>query len=106
MAGDVQILCSEYAQRAKMAKYLLTQLPEWTCLVMETLTRRQKLYHYRVHTAAQTPALRDPSLTQTEASSSNPEQNQAASRPGENDAFLDSIEDPETRKLDAEGLSR
>ena len=48
MAGDAQILCSEYAQKSRMARYLLQNLPEWTCLVMETLERRQKLNFYRV----------------------------------------------------------
>ena len=55
MSGDVQILCSEYAQKARLARFLLTQLPEWTCLVMETLTRRQALFHYRVDLGATTP---------------------------------------------------
>ena len=31
-----------------MARYMLQNLPEFTSLVMETLTRKQKLYHYRV----------------------------------------------------------
>ena len=48
MAGDCEILCREYANRSRMARYLLTQLPPWTCLVMETLERKQRLYHYRV----------------------------------------------------------
>ena len=52
MSGDIQILCSEYAQQARLARFLLTQLPEWTCLVMETLTRQQRLFHYRVNLGA------------------------------------------------------
>ena len=60
MAGDCQILCTEYAQQSRMARYLLQQIPEWTCLVMETLSRRQRLYHFRVelHTPCQ---IREPS---------------------------------------------
>ena len=55
MAGDCQILCSEYAHHARMARYMLQNLPEFTSLVMETLTRKQKLYHYRVaYTNSQT----------------------------------------------------
>ena len=54
MSGDCQILCAEYAQQSRMARYMLTQLPEYTCLVMETLERKQRLYHYRVgHTSDQ-----------------------------------------------------
>ena len=46
MAGDIQILTQEYAQNSRMARYLLQRLPKWTCLVMETLTPQQRLYHY------------------------------------------------------------
>ena len=57
MSGDRDILCKEYAQQARMARYCLQNLPEYTCLVMETLTRQQRLYHYRApHRSHQTPA--------------------------------------------------
>ena len=59
MAGDCKLLCSEYAERSKLAKYLLTQLPEHTCLVMETLTRRQRLYHYKVLLSTRSEASQD-----------------------------------------------
>ena len=57
MSGDCQILCTEYAHRARMARYCLQNLPIWTSLVMETLQRKQRLYHFRVelgHTPVQT----------------------------------------------------
>ena len=31
-----------------MARYCLQNLPDWTSLVLETLEKRQRLYHYRV----------------------------------------------------------
>lgn len=73
MSGDVQILCAEYAQKSRMARYLLQQLPEWTCLVMETLERQQKLYYYRVPHESKSPALLCDDLEKTEASSETPE---------------------------------
>ena len=82
MAGDCQILCSEYANRSRMARYLLTQLPPWTCLVMETLERRQRLYHYRVmHTASQRPELPASVPGETQASGVTSEENHEASHP-------------------------
>ena len=48
MAGDCEILTKEYSSRSKMARYCLQNLPDWTSLVLETLEKRQRLYHYRV----------------------------------------------------------
>ena len=80
MAGDAQILCSEYAQKSRMARYLLQNLPEWTCLVMETLERRQKLYFYRVPTnpSDQTPRLLASAQDEIEVSSDSHEQRPAS----------------------------
>ena len=77
MAGDAQILCSEYAQKSRMARYLLQNLPEWTCLVMETLERRQKLNFYRVPIdcpSEKTPASPVSSQDEIAVSSDSPEQ--------------------------------
>ena len=48
MAGDCEILTKEYSTRSKMARYCLQNLPDWTSLVLETLEKRQRLYHFRV----------------------------------------------------------
>ena len=48
MAGDCELLTKEYSSRSKMARYCLQNLPDWTSLVLETLEKRQRLYHYRV----------------------------------------------------------
>ena len=48
MSGDIDILTKEYCSQSKMARYCLQNLPDWTSLVLETLEKRQRLYHYRV----------------------------------------------------------
>jgi hypothetical protein len=48
MAGDCELLTKEYSSRAKMARYCLQNLPDWTSLVLETLEKRQRMCHYRV----------------------------------------------------------
>ena len=81
MAGDIQLLTQEYAQNSRMARYLLQRLPEWTCLVMETLTPLQKLYHFRASTEQKTAALPVDDHNETPASSEIPSQNSVSLRP-------------------------
>ena len=96
MSGDCQILCAEYAQQSRMARYMLTQLPEYTCLVMETLERKQRLYHYRVgRTEDQNEASSFSVPDEIEASDEKCEQNQSASRL-ETSELLDRTEGGET----------
>lgn len=84
MSGDCKILCAEYANQARMARYLLQQLPEFTCLVMETLTQRQRLYHYRVdRTCSQSVELPSAAQDQTEVSHAISEENRAVSHQSE-----------------------
>ena len=68
MSGDCQILCAEYAQQARMARYCLQNLPKWTSLVMMTLEKKQRLFHYRVYlnTKAQTSKLLAPASSEKE----------------------------------------
>ena len=47
MASDVKLLCSEYASNAQMAEFMMRQLEEHQCLVLETVTKRQKLFVWR-----------------------------------------------------------
>ena len=86
MAGDIKTLTHEYASQASLARYCLQNLEEYTCLVMETLQRRQKLYFYRVElgSAPQTTALSSPDQSETEVSAEIPEQNQTLGHPAEN----------------------
>ena len=106
MAGDCQILCAEYANRSRMARYLLTQLPPWTCLVMETLERRQKLYHYRVeHRGSQNAGLPSSDRDGTEDVGERFEGNRAACHSHNSNETSDCTRAQETRELDGEILS-
>lgn len=49
MQGDMRILCWEFAHNASMAKFALTHLDEHTCLVLETLERRQQLFLWKAN---------------------------------------------------------
>ena len=103
MSGDCQILCAEYAHHSKMARYMLQQLPEWTCLVMETLERKQRLYHYRVYsTCHQKEASPDPAQEKSEASGEISSENHEVSHPPERRAASDRIPSSETREFAAE----
>ena len=99
MAGDIQLLTQEYAQNSRMARYLLQRLPEWTCLVMETLTPQQKLYHFRAcHTELQSEASPDRIPAETEASSETPLQNSSSDRPQKTPDPLSNNESAETHR--------
>lgn len=97
MAGDCQILCTEYANQARMARYCLQNLPEWTSLVMETLERKQRLYHYKVelHTESQTQESQVCAQDETEASRDSLLHSQISSHPDKNDVPSHGIADPE-----------
>ena len=44
MSSDVKLLCGEYAANAQMAEFMMGQLEDHQCLVLETVTKRQKLF--------------------------------------------------------------
>ena len=98
MSGDCQILCTEYAHRARMARYCLQNLPIWTSLVMETLQRKQRLYHFRVelgNTPVQTPEPSSSAPGEKLVSDETPSPHQTTPHPDKNDALLDFTADPE-----------
>ena len=102
MAGDCQILCQEYANRSRMARYLLTQLPPWTCLVMETLERRQRLYHYRVLcTGSQRLGSSSDAPSETQDAAVTDEENHEESRPQSNNEPLGCTPGAESHESDA-----
>ena len=47
MQGDMKVLTFEYAQKARMARFALSHLSEYECLVLECLEKRQKLFVWR-----------------------------------------------------------
>ena len=55
MASDVKLLCSEYASNSSHAEFMMSQLGEHQCLVLETVMKRQKLFFWRAnHWTAET----------------------------------------------------
>ena len=80
MSGDIDILTKEYCSQSKMARYCLQNLPDWTSLVLETLEKRQRLYHYRVPLeGVQNEGSSSSAPDETEAFDETPEQHQTAS---------------------------
>ena len=47
MQSDMKILTWEYTQQARMARFALSHLDDYECLVLETLQKRQKLYIWK-----------------------------------------------------------
>ena len=47
MKGDMQILTWEYCQNQQMARFALSSLKEYQCLVLETLEKKQSLFVWR-----------------------------------------------------------
>ena len=47
MHGDMKILTWEFAQQVDMAQFALNNLEEHSCLVLETLQKRQKLFVWK-----------------------------------------------------------
>jgi hypothetical protein len=86
MSGDCELLTKEYSSRSKMARYCLQNLPDWTSLVLETLEKRQRLYHYRVplgsHQNTESPVS---SQTETSAVPETPSPHQTSSHPAKTD---------------------
>ena len=106
MAGDCEILCREYANRSRMARYLLTQLPPWTCLVMETLERKQRLYHYRVpQTAPRIQELPASERDETPGVPDSSEENREQRRPRETYESSDCTQAAGTDELVESGQS-
>ena len=47
MQSDMKVLTWEYTQQAKMARFALSHLEDFECLVLETLQKRQKLFVWK-----------------------------------------------------------
>jgi len=47
MQSDLKVLTWEYTQNAKMARFALSHLGDFECLVLETLQKKQKLFIWR-----------------------------------------------------------
>ena len=103
MESDCDILTREYSARSRMAKFCLQNLPDWTSLVLETLEKRQRLYHFRVP-MPQDKTQESPSSAQNETPASPEKQqpHQILDHSSKNDETLNDILDPESSQSDAE----
>jgi hypothetical protein len=102
MAGDCELLTKEYSSRSKMARYCLQNLPDWTSLVLETLEKRQRLYHFRVPYESDQSATSPPSSPiETSDALDLPSQHQTPLHSSKNGEILsdtlaqESLEDPD-----------
>ena len=96
MAGDCELLTKEYSSRSKMARYCLQNLPDWTSLVLETLEKRQRLYHFRVpYGSDQSEVSPSSSPSETSGALDLQSQHQTQPHPSKTDETLDDILDPE-----------
>ena len=87
-----------------MARYMLQNLPEFTSLVMETLTRKQKLYHYRVeYTSSQTVESPTAAPAETAAFDEKSAENRAELLPPEISGSPDCNRGVENAESDAAG---
>jgi hypothetical protein len=106
MAGDCELLTKEYSSRSKMARYCLQNLPDWTSLVLETLEKRQRLYHYRVPLESdQNEELPVSSDSETSAVPETPSPHQTPCHSAKTDEISDDILDPGSLLVDVESGS-
>ena len=47
MQSDMKVLTWEYTQKARMARFALSHLDDYECLVLETLQKKQKLFVWK-----------------------------------------------------------
>ena len=80
MQGDRKVLTWEFSNHTKMAEYVLKNLKEYECLVMETLSKQQQLFLWKADVIGnnQKRARSDPSESRTPAS---PERSDQRSEP-------------------------
>ena len=55
MTGDRKVLIWEFCNQTKMAEYVLKNLGDYECLVMETLSKRQQLFIWKANVIGNTP---------------------------------------------------
>ena len=85
MKGDMQILTWEYCQNQSMARFALSTLKDYECLVLETLEKKQTLFVWRADLIAveQEPAnesSQEPSKSENAPSHETPAEHQRPSR--------------------------
>ena len=100
MASDIKLLCSEYASNSQMAEFMMRQLDDHQCLVLETVTKQQRLYLWTsyLHTCEtlQTEWSRQRDESKNKVSSETPSGIPGTPRLKETSSFPDRIESLES----------
>ena len=110
MASDIKLLCGEYASNATMAEFMMRQLEDHQCLVLETVTKQQRLYLWRsrLHTCEslriEWSRLREES--KTKVSSDSPSAVRDSPRQVETFSPPDHTESPESAERSDEAESK
>ena len=92
MQGDRKVLTWEFSSQVKMAEYVLKNLGDYECLVMETLSKKQQLFLWKADLSTntcRTSKQPDHASQKTEASPEKPEECQGVPRQTGTDASQD-----------------
>ena len=89
MQSDMKVLTWEYTQKARMARFALSHLDDFECLVLETLQKKQKLFVWKAEFVSlqdlsrtrKRLESRDREKSRTEASSATPLEHRQQDRP-------------------------
>ena len=89
MQSDMKVLTWEYTQKARMARFALSHLDDYECLVLETLQKKQKLFVWKAEFVSlqelgrtrRKLESREHEKSRTEASSATPLEHRQPTRP-------------------------
>ena len=99
MQSDMQVLTWEYTQKARMARFALSHLEDYECLVLETLQKKQKLFVWKadfvqvsdLRKTQKNQALQEPGLSKTSDDSETPSERPREARPDNSASVKDRI---------------
>jgi len=105
MQSDMQVLTWEYTQKARMARFALSHLEDYECLVLETLQKKQKLFVWKadfvqlsdLRKTQKNQALQDPDLSKTSDGRETPSERPPGDRPTDNTSLQDRTRSREDR---------
>jgi len=111
MKGDMQVLTWEYCQNQQMARFAMSSLKEYQCLVLETLEKKQSLFVWRADLIGVEPESQanesSPASEKSESvpSPSTVEGHPPGSRQTNNACPSDDTESPELHKVSSPELA-
>ena len=113
MQSDMKVLTWEYTQQARMARFALSHLDDFECLVLETLQKRQKLFVWKAEYVSlgdlrkTRKSLESPEheKSKTEASSETPSGHHEPPRPSDTSSVKDRIQSSEPPASGSSGRS-